>query len=276
MYNFYQLFKPIRLLSLDIVAGALAISYYFSIIFDVSLPGSYWLALGLGTWLIYLVNNFANSWLPGTYTNKAELKVLRSHRKFLGRLSFFCLISLIILMFFLPVPIILFGLLGILIIAIYFVVNQIQHYSQRATLPRELIIACTYTAGTAGIPMLYSYYTEPLHWLMLAAVLFLALCNTLIFAILDYNHNSKTGIKSMAVRTSIRKTRTMALITAFLSGVLFISSFLMDVSPILGIIGLSMVSTYVFILIILPKKHSKYLTLLSDLVLLFPIILFFV
>lgn len=275
MNNLYTLLRLIRLLSLDIVAGALAISYFFSIIFDADLPGSYWLALCLCTWLIYLVNNFANSWLPGTYSNKEELKRLRAQRKFLGKLSFSCLISLIILMFFLPGTIILFGLFGILIIAIYFVVNQIQHYSRQATLPRELIIACTYTAGTAGIPMLYCYYSEPLHWLFIIAILFLALCNTLIFAILDYEHNRKTGIKSMAVRTSISKTRIMALITAGISGVLFSVSFLPDANPVPGIIGLAMVISYMLILILIPRTQSKYLTLLSDLVLLFPVLLFF-
>jgi 4-hydroxybenzoate polyprenyltransferase len=176
---------------------------------------------------------------------------------------------------FLPLPIILFGLFGVLIIAVYFVINQVQHYSQKATLPRELIIACTYTAGTAGIPMLYNYYPDALSWLFIAAVLFLTLCNTLIFAILDFDHNRKTGIKSMAVRTSIYKTRTMALITALLSGTLFLSSFLLEVSPIPGVIGLSMVISYILILLLIPQRQGKYLTLLSDLVLLIPIILLF-
>ncbi|MBN1950801.1 MAG: hypothetical protein JW801_06330 [Bacteroidales bacterium] len=267
------LLKWIRQLSLDAVACALSVSFYFSVVFDASLPGSYWLALGLTTLLVFLVNNFANSYLPGNYSNKTELHRLRSLRKLLSRLSLFCLVSLVILMFFIPGEIILFGAAGILLLTVYLVINQVQHYSKKTALPRELIVALFFTAGTAGVPLIYDPWRESTHWITLVAVLFLILSNTLIFAILDFDHNQKTGIKSIAVRTSVAKTRTMALLSILISGILFLLFTLLSFDPTYGIIGLTMVSLYALMLLIIAHRQSKYFTFLADLVLLLPLIL---
>jgi 4-hydroxybenzoate polyprenyltransferase len=270
-----NLIRQIRSLSLDIVAGALAVSFFFSSLFGSELPLLYWIALGFTVWLVYMVDHFADSYLPGSYNNKQEVIQLRSYRKLLGRLSILVALILIVITFLLPFKIVIFGLAGVLFMIGYTVLNQVQNYSVKAFFPREPVIALFYILGTAGIPLIYNPDIRSEHLIFILALFLLILTNTFIFACIDYEHDLRAGTKTIAIRTGPGLTRIIGIITCLTGSAILIWLSRIDALYSHSMVGLCMAAPLFLILLILKDSNKKYLAIFVDLVLLFPFVLLF-
>jgi 4-hydroxybenzoate polyprenyltransferase len=266
----------IRTLSIDIVAGVLAVSYYFCRLFSTTLPHAYWISLGAAVWFIYLADHLADTHLPGNYSNKAELLALRDLRKLITRCLLVSLLILFVSLFFLPGKIILYGFIGGVFVVTYLIINQIQNHTNRSFFSRELVISLLYCLGTAGIPYLYGTISDRYSGWFLSAFFLLILTNTLIFALTHYTGDVRQGVKSLAVILNYRNVRILAL----LSGIMTCANFgwLIAQSPyaVYGFLGLMMATTLLFLWIFLNKLSDTFIEMLADGILILPAVLLFI
>lgn len=263
----------VRILSLDIVAGVLAVSYFFVQINKVQLPIAYWVSLGLTVWFIYLADHLADSYLPGMYSNKTELQALHEYRKLLSRNIITAIILLIPIVFFLPWKIILFGIAGAVLVIIYLVINQIQNHLNKYLLPRELVISLFYIFGTAGVPFYYANSLTSSASLSLIAFFLLILSNTMIFAYAEYPEDKKHGIRSLAVTVKPQLTRILGILFAVCACLLFSYLAFYTESSQFGIIGLLIGSVLLLLILFLAKSPLSITCILADAILILPLVL---
>jgi len=255
------------------VAVALSVSYFFSSFYRVKLPVLYWIALGLTVWLIYLVDHVADSYLPGSYTNKTELHRLRGMRNSFTRISSMLALSLIVITFLLPFRIVLFGLFGVLFMLAYTILNQVQNYSLRAFFLREPFISLFFIVGTAGVPLLYAGNVSGHNLIFLSAVFLLILTNTIIFACVEYQDDIRAGVKTIAVRFGAKKTRLIGILTGLGSTGLFIYFIQFPAYSAFGYLGIAMTVPLLIMLLLIRFVQKHHLDFLADLILILPLIL---
>lgn len=263
----------IRWLSLGKAAGSLAVAFYFTKAAGIQLPLPYWLSLGFASWLVCIVDHFADSYLPGNYSNKKELHQLRDYRNLISSSSLVAVIALIILAFFLSGKIILFGFTICILVVVYIILNQIQNYSKRSFFPREIVIALLFSIGTTGVPLLYSGKHVGHLLLFFLGIFILALTNLIISSCLNFRNDITRGVKSLAVLIGPGKTRLTGILAALLACSIFLfSSFIPDFNAV-GLTGIIMSALILAVLIFLPVLPARLSGQMANWILMIPFVM---
>jgi len=201
-----------RILSIDIVAGALAVSFYFSSLLNIVLPKIYWPALAISVWLIYISDHMADSLI----LNKPELSRVLSfflkRRLILILMTTFLAIILSMLLIMAPRSMVFFGAIGGIFVLAYLIINQAQNKYNILIIPRELIISLFYVYGTCGYPVFLAGKLSVIDVLFAIGIFFLTLTNVLIYSCFEHSKDRIEGVKSVAVIISER--------FAYVSGIL--------------------------------------------------------
>lgn len=168
-----RLLRFTQAISLDIVGGVLCGGYFAATMTGADLPFSWYLLLGVATWVVYLVDHLldAASVRPSGMSWR-HWAVSRRRRRLLPCIVAFCVLAPIVAIWTLP---------RIVLLAIPFVVfAAVAHlyWAQRAKrhwLPKEFTAATIYVLGIWFVPLLVGRFNSwtlvllALHWI--AAVL---------------------------------------------------------------------------------------------------------
>jgi len=206
-----RVYRIFNLLSIDVVAGAVLSSLYFSVLLGVK-PDSYSLiALGLAVWIIYTADRLLDvRSLPGAATTDRH----RFHQRYCNKLwgaIVFGGIFVLILSLLLDKTVLVGGIFLVVLICIYLQV-------QRQLRIKEFIVAILYTAGVL-LPSL-GLLTRPLaseHYLLIVQFFIVALVNLLLFSWFEYDSDKGRGSTSFVTAYGTKLTRRLIWILNFSS-----------------------------------------------------------
>ena len=215
----------IQVLSLDVVLGACVGTVFVAKFLVVPIPFASLLALGLCVWLIYTADH-----LRDAYQLKRRVAHTARHRyhqtRFKAIAVAWTLVALLglIVLFFLPLRLIYYGVGLVVAVAIYFVLTQ--RTSLARWLPKEFMTALLYTTGIF-LPSLAAY-AEPLYWnigILFFQYFFLALANLLLFSWFEVEIDKQDRYESFAL--SVGRLLTHNIVLLCLSAVVITSLFML-------------------------------------------------
>ncbi len=192
--------RLVRVLSLDVVLGALASGVLVLFLLDSKMPMIWWLALPVSVWVIYSADHLLDAYRLGDRAHTD--RHLFHHRYFfpLGLVWLFLLLLCAVVMpFFMPQRLIFFGFgMGGLVLLHLFLVWVIGGTTSRL-LQKELGVGLIYCLGIWGGPFVYhqSWPTQ-VEALCFVQFLSLALMNLLIFSRYEANTDALDGHTSFA------------------------------------------------------------------------------
>lgn len=199
-----RVYRIFNLLSIDVVAGAVFSSLYFSVLLGVK-PDSYSLiVLGLTVWIIYTADRLLDVRnLPCAATTDRH----KFHQRYFNKLWGAIVLGgifVLILSLLLDRTVLVGGIFLAALICIYLRV-------QYKLCIKEFIVASLYTAGVL-LPSL-GLLTRPLaseHYLLIAQFFIVALVNLLLFSWFEYQSDKGSGFSSFV--TAYGKELTIRLI----------------------------------------------------------------
>lgn len=271
-----QLYKIIRALSLDVVAGACISSVALGSVLYEQVQIVPVVALGLSVWVIY---TFDHLWdvrkketEPVTFRHFIHWKYSRLIQVFFGA----AVISLLIFLAFVPRILLWSGLLLGLGVILYFWVNI--RFKKRRWLPKEVVGAFIYAAGVFLPALATDYFHVPVaSWVFFAEFFLLALINLYIFSFYEFSKDKKQGYHSMVTDFGIKRSKQIiAFHFVLLLGVALLAlwqlpAHMLMLHLILVIMGVQLLAIFIF-----PRyfeKAERY-RIAGDIIFLYPAALY--
>ncbi|MEM7371280.1 MAG: hypothetical protein AAF587_21875 [Bacteroidota bacterium] len=203
-----QLLKVFRILSIDVVLGALASGGLVVWWLEQPMPLVWWIALPLSVWVIYTADH-----LMDAYRLKDQAHTDRHlfHHRYFRLLFVAWLIGMSICVFLIPVfltsQIWLFGMgMGILVIGhlslVSIVGDRISWFFHK-----ELGVGVIYACGIWGAPALFArVFSTPDLWIPFVQFLILALINLFVFSAYEAKTDELDGHTSFVRAIGVRNT----------------------------------------------------------------------
>ncbi|WPP52850.1 hypothetical protein [Catalinimonas niigatensis] len=170
-----------RILSLDVVLGAIVGSLFIADYLQVQLPWFFVLALAICVWLIYTADHLSDALKIPHIAHTARH---RFHQKFFKPIAtVFCLISVsgLVLISQLPFSIILWGSVVLGMVGLYFI--SIRWLRLQEIIHKEFVIAFLYSVGIFLAPVYLKYSSLGITvWVLFIEYILIALCNLLLFS----------------------------------------------------------------------------------------------
>lgn len=186
-----KLFKILHLLSFDVVLGAVVCNIMFWKLNKIPPKHSFSVIviLGFSVWIIYVLDRLLDN--QKMDNNPTERHIFHQQNAtilwyFIGLLTLICAI----LVFYLPINEIIFGIIIISFTGIYLIIvskisskNTLQHY-------KEPITSLVYVSAVFGTTILHS----PSIYSLIIGFIFLSVVfqNLLLFSLLEYKKNKKS------------------------------------------------------------------------------------
>jgi 4-hydroxybenzoate polyprenyltransferase len=267
MIKYLKWYRWVDILSLDVAAGAVICSYYFSTIFSVSVSPVTLFVLGLSVWIIYTADHLKDA---SRINDVATTPRHKFHQQYFTTLFISIIIGgviIISLLLTLDKYTLLGGLKLSIVVLIYLVINHFLSYT------KELIGGLLYCLGVL-LPAT-SQTNAPLEFLARNEVILfslLVIINLLLFSGNELEEDNKDNHKSFALRFG--KRATLIVIKTLISLVALI---LLLSWPDLGLqsrIIFCLMTGVLMAIAAFPntfKKHDRY-RYWGDLIFLFPAI----
>ena len=221
---FDRLYAPVRLLSLDIVLGAVAGGRLVAYLLELDRPlWSWYLLLGLSVWLVYTLDHLLDARRLG---DQASTPRHQFHHRFFfpiaiiwAALAMVCL-ALAFTLLDREGVIFGFGLGGMVLI--HLLIVKLVGEKTSPLLIKEGGVALIYVAGIWGLPMIWEFeHLEIQHWVVMGQYFLLALANLLEFSIFEYRVDEKDGqtsfVRAVGPNVSQRITFILLGLTLLLS-----------------------------------------------------------
>jgi 4-hydroxybenzoate polyprenyltransferase len=199
--------EKLNILSLDVIAGALAGGIMASVLLDTSPGWAYWVVLPITVWLIYTTDHLIDGYRAG---KNARHKRHIFHRNKLKTLSIsigvLSLFSGYIAFAYLQPGIFRFGIfLGIAVIA-YLLLILLMGKRSSIWLPKELLVAAFYTTGI-WIPVIM-LSEETISQVFFPAFLFflLAFEDLILLSLMEMEGDRQQGSSSLALILGGKRT----------------------------------------------------------------------
>lgn len=192
------------MLSVDVAMGAVCSAIFFSHVFFVELRVAGLMALGITVWIIYTVDHLLDA---GKLKRTAVTERHKFHQDYKGLLWIgvaLAISSIMVLIFFMRRPVLIWGLTGGVLMVVYLLVQQYLHFL------KEVLIAVLYTCGL----MLPSMALTPLAlndwpWLFMTLFCLTALINLLLFSWFDIENDRVQGASSLATALGYKTIRVV-------------------------------------------------------------------
>jgi hypothetical protein len=267
MNKIRHVYRLINLLSLDVAAGAVICTVFFSRLLHVQLKWSGLVTLGLTVWIIYTADHLLDA---RNVKHSASTERHRFHQINFRGLVVLLFVAVVIdglFLFSIRRPVLIGGLVLGFIIAAYFFLQRYFKFL------KEFFAAILYCGGVFLVPL--SLNSDPLttgHVILLFQFFTTALINLLLFSWFDYADDKKDHRQSLATYFGVNATRILLIILFVINAALMTISFLEY--SILVYATLVLVMMNLLLLIILLKKrffivNDRY-RLLGDAVFLLP------
>ncbi len=258
---FEKLYRTVRILSLDIVAGVGAGSIFAARIMEIRLPWTYLTVMCLTVWLIYLTDHL----LDGIKKKSSSSHSLHGiFYRYKIPLILFLLIAVIfdfrLSLYTLPPSIIQFGLIIGGATVLYLSLAFFSGRGNSVFFMKELWISVIYTMAVWGGPVIYSGNTmQTWQIIVMTSYGLLVLSNVLSYSYFEYNADRSGQERSFAVDFGLSRTRILiyillgAAIAACLGNLLVFEQPMSLSSMIIGFMALCL-----FILIRFPSYFRNY------------------
>jgi hypothetical protein len=256
-----KLYKLFHYLSLDIVFGALASSVLAARLFSASPGWSWWLALALSVWVLYMGDHILDAW-KYRKTSKRDLHIFifRNRRILLWLMGVGFIVDMLLIFNFLDSHLLKYalGLAGLVLL--FYALRYFFRENKVLFIPGEIFVMIFYLAGTWLGP--YILRSGPLHsadWLVAIMVAGILLMNLAIISLYDIKVDSRLGITSLAQYIGKDSTRTLILITAIAVYGLSVMQFLVHGSSLHSQLALvlSGMATLMLTVLYLPSYFRK-------------------
>lgn len=184
-----------RVLSIDIVLGAISVSFYASHLFKSQTPNVYWLLLPMAVWSIYTFDHITDGLSVEPPKQKPSYQFHYTYISILiPVVSIIGIATLVLSFVFFNMPIFLIALVGGGLIGIYFFIHKTLHPKLRNWFPKELLISTGYVIGTFGVPFLTkSREANKIDVLVPIAFFLLVLTNVFIYSYFEFEDDKQNG-----------------------------------------------------------------------------------
>jgi len=267
----------IRLVSADIVLGALSGSYFASVIFNISLSIYFYFTLAAAVWVIYTADHILDGLKIGVNQENEVYEFHKKHRIALLIVgSILSLITGLVVLFLLESKLIDFGLTTFALISLYLVFNQISR-KKNWFFPKELVIAILYTWGIFGGAFIIE---KSVNWFQLMAMInyfFLVLANVFLFSFYNFDENRKDRFKIISFQIGRKQTKHS--IIALLVIAFCLSLIIGFISSEWSISFILMFMNFMFFILIFFFAYFEnkiYLAFITDSVFWIPFLILFV
>lgn len=210
----FSFHKTFQTLSIDVVAGAIAVGYFANRILEAEPNPIWWLILPLAAWSFYTLDHLIDG-----YKSKGKTEIYRHHfhfkyRKILLTLSIlFGLTSLFLSLLYLDRQIILLGLLMGCFVLAYLLSLFFWGNKKLLLLQKELVIAFVYVFGIWLAPLVWSAQVPATSTIfIICIVIFLAWAEGIMASYFDYNNDLKDGHSSFTVLFGKQYTRRFQIV----------------------------------------------------------------
>ncbi|MEH0155871.1 hypothetical protein V6R21_17125 [Limibacter armeniacum] len=272
-----ELYRLVQVLSLDVVAGALASTLFIAQYLNVTLPLSVLITLGAAVWVIYTTDHLLDA---KSIQHKAHTLRHRFHQEHSKKLTWAVAVVGIIGavgVYFLPVVTIQYGLTLTIVVGLYFLVLKLT--GGNLLMFKEVSIATIYTLGIFLGPFSLAHdFSDTGLWLLLTEYLLLAYINLLEFSLYDASSDAQDQQRSAV--SAVGKSKIYWMITLLF--VLLFTCMSVGVFYWLSNAPLFVASQWVILLMTLgllavlifrkQLERRQYYRILGDAVFLFPII----
>ena len=273
--------KTIQTLSIDVVAGAIAVGYFASRMLEIEPNPIWWFILPAAVWSFYTLDHLIDG-----YKSKGKTEIYR-HRfhfkygKLLLTLSvFFGLAALLLSLFFLDQQIIILGLLlGGLVLA-YFTSLFFWGNKKLLLLQKELVIALVYIFGIWLAPLVWSgQFPGTSTVFVIGIFILLAWAEGIMASYFDYENDLKDGHSSFTVLFGKQFSRRFLIVLNILifliikASIFFISTNLQFTALMI----LALMNLTLLLITLYPdwlQKHERY-RIVGESVFLLPALLVF-
>jgi 4-hydroxybenzoate polyprenyltransferase len=257
----------INILSLDVAAGAVVSSLFFSEILGVAIS-SYTLAvLAITVWIIYTVDHLRDAMI---IAKPASTPRHSFHQKNF-RILIICVFTLlfidaVIIYFFVPWRVIIYGsCLGVLVL--FYLVFQ-----RKFKFLKEFLVACLYTSGVV-LPSfsLIGWDLTPLTFILTAQFCVTALINLLLFSLIDFEQDRQHAQNSFVTRFGRQRTRSAIWVLGTIS--ICTSVFVSTVDSRSAII-LILMNVVLLVILIFEKRFNanNYYRIIGDAIFFIPML----
>lgn len=185
MHPFLQLYRYVNILSLDVVAGALAGALFFGSILNVPVTIFPLATLALTVWIVYTLDHLRDALF---ITRVASTDRHRYHQDHFAILSLVVLILALLdltLILFLPARLFEVGWALGIVVMLYLLLQRYLMFM------KEFFVACLYTAGI----LLPSLAADPewimIHFILIGKYFITAWMNLLLFSLIDYHEDRR-------------------------------------------------------------------------------------
>lgn len=245
-----QFYIILRLLSIDIVLGAVSGCYFASRIFDVHPSIFFWITLVSAVWVIYTSDHILDGFRS---KNLFAFETYRFHYKnrivLISISIVVIIISAVLVFLYLEKKLITYGIYTFILIVVYLLLNYFFKKEYRF-FPKELIIAVLYTWGIFGGVLILKGNSTLFQVLVVIDYFLLVSCNVLLFSYFNSEEDRINYSNTVAVNFGKHKTRILLFIILTIA---FLISLLIGfwytkwlVFSILSIINLTLFLTVLF------------------------------
>ncbi len=187
-----QMWQWINATSLDIVAGSLSSMLFSVAVLGVELPLAIWFALPISVWIFYTADHLLDALgTVGVPLSSRHLLHRKSSRLLLFSLAVVLVALLYLVFYFLPLNVLIGGFVLAGLVLFYL---AIVFWGRRKgkQIPKELLIALIYTAGTWGPAIIVKRFAlNKEEFLLLAIFAILVALEGMIAAYYDFELDTK-------------------------------------------------------------------------------------
>lgn len=203
MIHAYRIFNA---LSFDVAVGACISAAFVASWQEVSLSWITLLVLGICVWIIYTLDHLIDAksirHRPHTFRHRFH----QEHFKAILSAVVIAGITELVLLFYLPHPILIWGMCLLLIVVLYFLLLWLLRFQK--VYHKEVLIAMVYSCGIFLPSLSISKFPLDKPWgLLFLQVFLIALSNLLIFSVLETKSDILDEQKSLATILGGMKTK---------------------------------------------------------------------
>lgn len=258
-----RLYRYLNILSVDVALGAVCSAVFFSRIFHVQIRTAGLFALALTVWIIYTVDHLLDARKIQHQASTERHHFHQQHSKLLWVFVLVAIGIVMILIFFIRKPILVWGITGGALMIVYLAAQQYLKFM------KEVFIAILYTCGVL-LPSMAVTQLPINEWPWLLIVLFstTALINLLLFSWFDWEQD--ISHQTVSFVTVFGKGRSGWVISA-LFVVIGIGVFFIDTQYQFMLLGMNVILLFLFLFSNLVRRYEAF-RLLGDFIFILPIL----
>jgi len=248
--------KTVQNLSLDVVLGAVTMSWLFAKANETNIPVSIYLILGIAVWLIYTLDHLLDA---KKIEGRASTARHQFHQKHSAGLTLVWIamltISLCFALIYLPLKTWQCGSVVVVFTIIYFILIHFFGSIYSKFIVKEVGVASGYALGVVVGPLSYLEHFSALHLLSFFFLFIIAFFNLAMFSFFEFKSDVQQGHTSITV--NFGRSRTV-----FILHSVFATSLILGLS--LLVIGNGNPYFYFFNGYLLIISILYYLTILAS------------